>query len=215
MKPRLILVGAGDFSREVIWLISEMGGSPEWKLAGLLDDAIEIRSSVLRSNGFEQPIIGTITDFVPRPSDRFVCTIAKPKTKLAVCERITARGGQFASLIHPLAAIGPGCTLGRGVIMCRNAVATTNVSIGDHAHLNLSATCGHDAVVGEGCTLSAHCDVTGHAVLDKGVFLGSHASVIPGVRIGEFAVIGAGSVVFRNVHREQTILGVPGKSLLS
>jgi acetyltransferase-like isoleucine patch superfamily enzyme len=57
--------------------------------------------------------------------------------------------------------------------------------------------------------------VTGHAVLERGVFLGSHASITPGVRVGAFAVVGAGSVAFRNVRSGQTLLGVPGKSLLS
>jgi sugar O-acyltransferase (sialic acid O-acetyltransferase NeuD family) len=215
VKGRLILVGAGDFAREVIWMISDMGDSPEWELAGLLDDDIERATTVVRSSGFGHPILGTIVDFLPGASDRFVCTIAKPKIKLTLCERIAARGGQFVNLIHPTAAIGPGCTLGRGIIVCRNAVCTTNVTIADHVHINLATTCGHDVAIGEGCTLSGHCDVTGRAILERGVFLASHASIGPGVRVGAFAVVGAGSVAFRNVPNGQTLLGVPGKSLLS
>ena len=215
MTQRLILLGAGDFAREVIWLISEMAETPDWDFGGLLDDNPERAASILSSNGFEHRVLGNIVDYVPQPQDRFVCTIGNPKSKLAVTKRIAGRGGQFVNLIHPTAAIGPGCILGGGIIVCRYAVITTNVAIGDHVHINLAATCGHDAVIGEGCTLSGHCDVTGHAILEKGVFLGSHASITPGVRVGEFAVVGAGSVAFRNVPSCQTLLGVPGKSLLS
>jgi sugar O-acyltransferase (sialic acid O-acetyltransferase NeuD family) len=215
LTGRLILLGAGDFAREVIWLISEMATTLDWKFAGLLDDNPERSISILRSNGFEHRVLGNIVDYVPQSQDYFVCTIGNPKSKLAVADRIAGRGGQFVNLLHPTAAIGPGCTLGSGIILCRNATITTNVTVGDHVHINLAATCGHDAAIGEGCTLSGHCDVTGHAILEKGVFLGSHASITPGVRVGEFAVVGAGSVAFRNVPSGQTLLGVPGKSLLS
>jgi sugar O-acyltransferase (sialic acid O-acetyltransferase NeuD family) len=214
VSGRLILLGAGDFAREVIWLISEMAVTPEWKFAGLLDDNCERATSTLRLNGFEHCVLGNITDYVPQSQDRFICTIGQPRAKLAVAERIAGRGGQFVNLIHPAAAVGPGCQLGRGIILCRNVVVTTNVSLGDHAHLNLAATCGHDAVIGEGCTLSGHCDVTGHAVLERGVFLGSHAAVMPGVRVGAFAKIAAGSVAFRNVRPGDTFIGVPGKLMM-
>ena len=215
MTGRLILLGAGDFAREVIWLISEMAAPLAWKLAGLLDDRPEQTTAILRSKGFTQPVLGNICDYIPKPKDYFVCTIGNPRSKLAVTKRITAQGGEFVNLIHPTAAIGPGCTLGSGIIICRNAVINANATIADHVHVNVATTCGHDSVIGEGSTLSGHCDVTGHAILERGVFLGSHASVTPGVRVGEFAVVGAGSVAFRNVPGGQTILGVPGKLLLS
>jgi len=215
LSHRLIFLGAGDFAREVIWLIGEIEKTPDWDFGGLLDDNPEHAASILRSNSFEHCVLGRIVDYMPHPQDYFVCAIGNPKSKLAVTKRIAERGGQFVNLIHPTAAIGPGCSLGSGIIVCRNAVITTNVTIGDHVHINLAATCGHDAVIGEGSTLSGHCDVTGHAILERGVFLGSHASITPGVRVGEFAVVGAGSVAFRNVPSGQTLLGVPGKSLLS
>jgi sugar O-acyltransferase (sialic acid O-acetyltransferase NeuD family) len=214
MSRRLILLGAGDFAREVIWLISEMAPTQDWVFGGLLDDNPERAASILISNGFEHRVLGNIVDYVPQPQDRFVCTIGRPQPKLAVTERIAGRGGQFVNLIHPAAAIGPGCILGHGIIVCRNTVVTTNVSLGDHVHLNIASTCGHDAVIGEGCTFSAHCVVTGHTVLERGVFLGTQASVTPGVRVGAFAVVGAGSVAFRNVKAGETVIGVPAKAMI-
>jgi len=215
VSGRLILLGAGDFAREVIWLISEIAAKPDWDFGGLLDDSPERADLILRSNAFEQRVLGKIVDYLPQPRDCFVCTIGNPKSKLEATKRIAEHGGQFVNLIHPTAAIGPGCKLGNGIIVCRNAVITANVTIGDHVHVNVATTCGHDSVIGEGSTLSGHCDVTGHAVLERGVFLGSHASITPGVRVGEFAVVGAGTVAFRNVPSRQTLLGVPGKLLLS
>jgi sugar O-acyltransferase (sialic acid O-acetyltransferase NeuD family) len=213
VSGRLILLGAGDFAREVIWLISEMETTSEWKFAGLLDDSPERAASILRSNGFTHSVLGTISEYVPRPQDRLVCVIGDPKRKLAVTDLVAERGGQFINLIHPLAAIGPGCMLGHGIIVCRNTIVTTNVSIGDHVLINIAATCGHDAVIGDGCTLSGHCDVTGHAILEKGVFLGSHAAVMPGVRVGAFATVAAGSIAFRNVKAGETVIGVPAKPI--
>jgi len=118
------------------------------------------------------------------------------------------------NLIHPTAAIGPRCTLGRGIIACRNVVVTTNVSLGDHVHLNVGSACGHDATIDDGCTFSGYCVAAGHAVLQRGAFLGTHASVMPGVRVGEFATLGAGSVAFREIPSGETWVGVPARALI-
>ena len=81
MTQRLILLGAGDFAREVIWLISEMAETPDWDFGGRLDDNPEQAASILRSKGFEHRVLGNIVDYVPQPQDRFVCTIGNPKVE--------------------------------------------------------------------------------------------------------------------------------------
>lgn len=215
LKSRLVIVGAGDFARELLWCCSELPKEQRpWSEVCFVDDAVAAARDRMHSYGIEHPVIGTIKEFVPGRQDFLTCSIGNPRAKLVVCEQLRERGGNFINVIHPTAWIGPRATLGMGVIMTRLSGTTVDVRIGDFVTINCHSGCGHDAVVEDGCTLSSYCEVTGHAHLERGVFLGSHAAVMPGVRVGQFAVVGAGSTAFRNVKAGQTVVGVPAKVLL-
>ena len=64
---------------------------------------------------------------------------------------------------------------------------TTNVTIGDHVHLNLKVTIGHDSQVGSFSTLNSHADITGAVVVEEAVFMGSHAVVLPRGHVGAYS----------------------------
>lgn len=179
-----------------------------------IDDDLDGSRSRMHRYQIDEPVIGTIQDFSPVDGDLLICAIGSPRTKLAVCERLHARGGKFTNIFHPSVAIGPRTEFGQGVIVAQSSLISVDVSIGNFVTINASSGCGHDAVLKDGCTISSQCDITGHAHLERGVFLGSHAAVLPGVRIGEFAVVGAGTVAFRNVKAGQTVMGVPAKVLI-
>ena len=214
LNSRLVIAGAGDFAREVLWMCSDIPHEQrEWGSVCFIDDNIEAARLRMQRCEIDVPVIGTIQDFSPSGGDLLICTHGDPRLKLAVCERLHARGGCFTNVIHPAAAIGPGTKLGVGVIMARLSILTADVRIGDFVTINSYSGCGHDAIVDDGCTISAHCDITGHAHLERGVFLGSHAAVMPGVRVGEFATVAAGSIAFRNVKAGETVIGVPAKPI--
>jgi sugar O-acyltransferase (sialic acid O-acetyltransferase NeuD family) len=208
---RLVIVGAGDFGREVLWAANEISKRRRtWTALAFLDDRPEA-AAALQQLGITVPVLGTTHDYVPKPRDRLLCAIGDPTAKLAVCERLVARGAQFTNLVHPSAVIGARSTVGIGVILCRLVTITVDVTIGNFVTINLHSSVAHNAVIEDGCTLSDHCDVTGHARLGRGVFLGSHGSVLPHVEIGAFATVGAGSVAFRTVNPGETVMGVPAR----
>lgn len=211
MHPiRWIIIGAGAFGREVFhWTRDMIADCPEQTIGGFLD----ADSSALQGFDIPAPVLGNPEHSAPLPDDRFVCAIAAPQTRLAVCRAIQDRGGKFGNVIHPTAVVASDAILGSGVILCPQALVSTNVSVGNFVIVNVASSIGHDAVIGDGCTLSGHCDVTGNAVLEEGVFLGSHASVVPGKRVGAYASISAGSVVVRNAPAQSVMTGVPAKCL--
>lgn len=206
---KIIILGAGGFGREALsWVRDWLIGKDGWSLAGFLDD----NPQASRPAGLP-PILGPISGHDPAHDEVFLCGIGQPKAKLAICEQLKARGGQFLTLVHPSAVIGERVSLGEGTVICPQAVLTCDITVGAFVTINAAATIGHDVTVGDGVTLSGHCDVTGYVTVGRGVFFGSHATAIPGMKIGDFAMVGAGSTVVRNVKPGVTVFGVPAKQI--
>jgi sugar O-acyltransferase (sialic acid O-acetyltransferase NeuD family) len=208
---KLIIIGAGGFGREVFeWASVSADHGCAWTIAGYLDD-----QDPCRFNGLRAPILGALRDHQPKDDEVFVCGIGRPAQRRLSHELICARGGSFATVIHPTAIIAHGATLAAGVVVCPYVIVSTNTTIGESTAIYYHTSIDHDATVGPWCQISAHCDVTGGAVLGAEVFLGSHAAVLPLVRVGDRAVVGAGAVVTRNISAGLTAVGVPAREIAS
>lgn len=213
-RKRLILLGAGDFAREVLWIAGQIPyDQRDWDIHGLLDDNPDAAKAQLERYGVSYPVVGTIADHRPEEDQCFIPAIGSAKGKLAVCEVIRRRGGAFTDVIHPTAIVAPNVSMGQGILLFPHALVSVNVRLGSFVTFLVSAVAGHDAVIDDGVTVCAHCDVNGHAHIERGVFLGSQAVVLPGARVCEFATVGAGSVVLRKVPAGQTVFGVPAKGI--
>jgi serine O-acetyltransferase len=99
--------------------------------------------------------------------------------------------------IHPGAKIGKGVFIdhGMGVVIGETAV------VGDYS------------LIYQGVTLGGTGKETGkrHPTLGDRVVVGAGAKVLGNISIGENVRIGAGSVVLRDVPRNTTVVGVPGR----
>lgn len=205
---KIYIAGAGDFGQELAsWLCSPGGLPADWQLIGFLDDAV---------TGEPVPgvaIKGTLHHYQPCENEWLLMGVAKPSTKKALHQSLSAAGARLIGYRHPTSIVAASATLGEGCILCPGALVSNRAQLGVCIHLNAYATIGHDTVIGDYTTASSHIDVTGGAVLGQCVFLGSHASVLPGVLVGDGATIGAGSVAIRKVDAGAVVFGVPAKKL--
>jgi sugar O-acyltransferase (sialic acid O-acetyltransferase NeuD family) len=210
IKKKIILVGAGGLARMIYsWLPDFLEDGGEWEAAGFLSDKLDD----LQGYDYDAPVLETIRDYRPAVGDLLVMAIADPRNKLIIAGSLEQRGGKFINLVHPTAIIGKNVQLGRGCVICPNAVLTCDIKMGNFVLVNLAVTIGHDVQIGDGCTLNAHADVTGFTELKEGVFLGSHAVLTPSVKVKEYAKIGAGSVALRTVQPGTAVFGVPAKKI--
>ena len=206
-SKRLYIAGAGGFGREVAtWARDFCQAREDWELVGFLDD----NPAALAGYPSELQVVGAVDSFRFAPHDRVFVAICEPRVKKQIVEKLKGRA-EFATIIHPRAIMGVGCKIGAGSILCPDVVLTTNVTIGDHVHLNLKVTVGHDSSVGSYSTLNSHVDITGAVVVEEAVFMGSHAVVLPRGHVGANSRVGAGSVVLRHVSAGDTVLGVPAQ----
>lgn len=205
MKRRLVIVGAGGFGREVH---SWVNTSPEWIAK------TEIASIVFVDDRLPQipvhaPVISTLQDYVPDATDLVVCAIGSPVVRRKVVEMLNAKNAQIVSFVHDRAIVGHNVVMGVGVVVCPNALLSSDVRIGEHVHINTGCAIGHDVVVGDFVTLSGGCQLTGNVSVESDVFLSVAVSVIPGKRIGAGSLVGAGSVVLKDVPVGVTVFGNP------
>ncbi len=210
MTERLILVGGGDFARELInWTDDLVDLGKSIPVTGFLDD----NPDALK--GFQYPVafLGSINSYVPQPWDRLLMAVGNPKVKKTLFSDMKLRGCHFSTLIHPSAVVARTARLGEGVIVCPQSFISADATVGDLCAINGSASVGHDVKLGSFATLSAHVDLTGWVQVDECVFFGSGARVLPKVKIGAGARIGAGAVVMRSVPADAVVYAPPAKRL--
>jgi sugar O-acyltransferase (sialic acid O-acetyltransferase NeuD family) len=210
-RKRLLIIGAGGFGREVLQWAQDVQAQQivDWEVGGFLDS----NSQAFENFEIALPVLGDPQTWQPDASDRFICAIGDPSTRLRICRELQSRGAKFISLVHPTAIVGSRCHIGTGTVLCPGVTVTVDATIGNFVILNVRSCVGHDAHVGDGCTINDFCDITGNAKLGEGVFLGSHSSVTPSTKVGDYARVGAGSVVVRRVRANTTVMGPTAKRI--
>jgi sugar O-acyltransferase (sialic acid O-acetyltransferase NeuD family) len=211
MKHRLIILSASGLGREYFHLakaIAKNNPSTVWEPYGFLDD----RTGILEGKNLEgTPILDTIENYTPKENDRFVCAIGDPSERHRYFKIIFDKGGIFARIISPQASICSGRKIGRGVVICSNALISCDVVVGAHTFINNHTTVGHDVEVGRFCHIGGHVFIGGNTRIGNRVVIHPGATILPGLNIGNRAVIGAGSVVVKDVKEGDTVFGVPAR----
>ena len=100
-------------------------------------------------------------------------------------------------------------------MVCAGCQITTDIEIGDHAHVNLGCTIGHDTKLVAFVTLNPGVNLSGNVTLAEGVEVGTGSILIPKVDVGAWSIIGAGSVVTSSLQANVTAVGAPAKAIKS
>jgi sugar O-acyltransferase (sialic acid O-acetyltransferase NeuD family) len=205
----IVIIGAGGFGREVVWLLEEINKeNTEWNILGFVDDNKEIHGTEM--NGYE--VLGDI-EWLKSQELHVVCAIGDPITKKRTIERLKNSNNSFPVLIHPSVIYSDRVSFGEGSIICAANIITTDIKIGNHVIINLDCTIGHDAILGDYTTVLPSVNVSGFVVTDESVSVGTGSAIIQGVKIGRNTVVGAGSVVVKDLPDNCTAVGAPAKPI--
>lgn len=214
---KVVVVGAAGFGREVLDTLEAMAAAgAEIDILGVIDDSpSEINLTRLAERGIEY--LGTIANWLKteESSTRFVLGIGNPGVRRALVEKIEAAGLTPFAVVHPSAIIGTRTELAEGLVICAGAVVSTNVSLGRHVHINPNATIGHDATLNDYVSINPNATISGEVHIESEVLVGASATVLQNLTVGSKSIIGAGAVITREVVQGQTLIGVPGRSLVT
>jgi sugar O-acyltransferase (sialic acid O-acetyltransferase NeuD family) len=191
MKP-LLLIGCGGHARSLIELIET---TAEWQVYGLVGLPEQVGSHVL---GYS--VVGSDAEL---PSLREACPAAvlaigqvpNPAPRQRLAAQLDELGFHCPVVVSPHAVvsrhahIGPGTTVGHGVIVHAAAV------VGAHCILNSGALVEHDAQIGDHCHISTGALLNGGVHVGTGSFIGSGAMIRECLELPPLTVIGAGKSV--------------------
>jgi sugar O-acyltransferase (sialic acid O-acetyltransferase NeuD family) len=214
MQPvkSVVIFGAGGFGREVLEIFKYQNKlSKEWDILGFIDENTEIQGKMVN----DYPVLGGFDWLRKHTGHKYhcVCAVGTCETRKAVVQKLNEIDIDFVNAVHPSVIMSDYVQLGSDVIICAGSILTVNINIGDHTHINLNSTVGHDAVIGPYCTISPAVSINGHNRLGEGVFVGTGAVFNQDVSVGEWTTIGAGAVVTEDIPERVVAAGVPAKPI--
>lgn len=123
-------------------------------------------------------------------------------------------GTKFFTYIHESVIIlDETVVIGEGSIICAGTIITTNIKIGNHCHLNLHSTVGHDSIIGDYFTTAPGAKISGNCNIGNCVYLGTNSSIKEKIKICDNVTIGLNGGVVKDIDEFGTYVGTPVKKI--
>lgn len=205
----MLVIGAKGFAKEVLEVVHQLN-----QLENLVfyDD---VNNNIPGKLFGQFPILRTIqeaSNYFKTIDNRFTIGIGNPVLRKQLYDKFTAIGGEFTSVISPLATIGNyGNRIESGCNIMTGTVITSDIYIKKGCLINLNCTIGHDCTLGAFVELSPGVHISGNCAIGDYSVFGTNATILPNITIGKNVIIGAGSVVTKDIPDNCLVVGIPGK----
>lgn len=207
----LAIIGAGGFGREVVDTVLACNRErPTWQVVGVVDDAPSSENRA-RLGALGVPFLGSVDDL---PDDvEVVIGVGSPRARRSLAEMVRQRGLHCPAVIHPTAIVGSQFAHGEGLVVLGGVSIGTNVTLGEHVHLNAHAVLGHDVRASDFVSVNPNATVSGECTIMENTLLGASSTVLQQLAVGADVTIGAAACVTRSVPDGCTAVGVPAEPL--
>jgi len=207
---RVVIIGAGGFARELLDVFDAINAvEASFDVLGFIVDS---PFGTPGTSVNAKPILGDFAWLADNAKKvKAICGVGASDHRFGLIKRAEETGVRFCNAIHPRAVMTSWVNLGHGTVVTAGAVLTNQIHLGNHVHVNLNCTIGHDAVAEDFVTLAPGVNVSGRVTLRQGCYVGTGANIIENIEIGAWSIVGAGATIVKDVPRDVTVLGNPGK----
>ncbi|MBN1451813.1 MAG: acetyltransferase [Anaerolineales bacterium] len=206
---KVVIIGAGGFARETLDVFDAVNAiTPTYDVMGyIVDPQYEKPGTIIN----DKPILGDFSWLQAHPDVYAICAVGAPALRFKLIKQAREMQASFCTVVHPTAVLTRWVTLGEGTIITAGCILTNQIRVGNHVHINLDCTIGHDTIISDFTTLSPGTHVSGNVSFGEGCFVGTGANILEKKQIGAWSVIGAGSTVVKDVPANTTVVGVPAQ----
>lgn len=205
MKKNICIIGAGGFAKEVLCLITDLGRSNDVCCFMETDEFYKKR---------------TVLDIRVEPISNFnsekykaIVAVGDPHGREKIIKQLP-KSTKFETLIHPNITISKWNKIGEGSIICAGCILTCNIELGQHTHVNLDCTIGHDCKIGDYFTAAPSVNISGKCKIGKKVYIGTNSAIRDKISICDEVTIGMGSIVVKDINEPGIYIGNPTKKLI-
>ena len=204
----LIIIGARGWGREALWAATATVSYEKgrYDIKGFLDDKSDALDGL---KGHYPPILGPVETYEIQEDDVFFCALGDAFYRKKYAQMIEEKGGEFISIISPMAFVSPTATLGAGSFVGSFTIISDNVTIGKHVMIQSFNNFGHDSVIGDYSSIESYVFLGGGASVGEMSTMHTKSSIIPHKSVGRNCVVGIGSVVMRNFKDGMHVFGNP------
>jgi sugar O-acyltransferase (sialic acid O-acetyltransferase NeuD family) len=187
------LIGAGGFAREIKYHM----GNPHMKM--FVDDVYykENSENIYPLSKFDE------TQY------EVIVAIANPLERFNMVDRLPKKTKYFTFIHKSVQILDKSINIGEGSIICAGCILTTNIKIGNHCHLNLQTTIGHDCIIGDYFTTAPGAKISGNCNIGSRVYVGTNSSIREKINICDNVIIGLNSGVVKPINERGIYIGTP------
>jgi sugar O-acyltransferase (sialic acid O-acetyltransferase NeuD family) len=206
---RIILIGGGPHAEVVADIVEQEG---LYQIAGITDTQRSVGDPFLDYSviGIQEQLASLMGEY--DVSGGVVCIGDNYlREKVAMALRAQVSDFEFATAIHPTAAISPHAEIGEGSVIMPGCVVNTGARVGRHCIINTLSSLEHRSTMGDYSSLSAGVITGGFSTLGHHSALALGVTVLDRVRVGSNVVVGSGSLVMKDTEDNVLMYDSPAR----
>ncbi|WP_323115959.1 acetyltransferase [Klebsiella variicola] len=199
MKKKLVIIGAGGFSKSIIDSIDNQ----LIDLVGFIDTY---------KQGYHQgfPIIGNSIADIKEPHNYiYFVGIGDPDIRHEFMSLLTKNNLKTINIIDPTAIVSKYSVLGNCIYIGKMCIINSDSILEDGVVINTRSLIEHGNKIGYCSNISTNVVLNGDVTVGERTFVGSCTVVNGQLNIGSQTIIGSGSVVIRNIQDKVVVAGSP------
>ena len=185
----IVIIGAGDLGKEIVWLIEDINKrQPTYLILGFLDD--DTNKAGTEFYGYK--VLGG-TEHLIELSSRMPLNAVVAIQDGNVRKKIVEEHPEFTmweTIIHPTAVIASTTSVGKGSVFFPQVTVSVDSKLGNFGLYYIHSIVCNDCVIGDYVSIMSGASVSERAEIGDGCFLAAGSTVRPHKKLGNNVEVG-------------------------
>lgn len=204
----IVIIGAGDLGKEIVWLIEDINKrQPTYLILGFLDDD-KLKTG---TEFYGYKVLGG-TEKLSELSSKMPLSAVIAIQDGSVRKRIVENHLEFdcwETIIHPTAVISSTTSVGKGSVFFPQVTVSVDSKLGSFGLYYIHSIICNDCVVGDFVSIMSGASISEHAEIGDECFIAAGACVYPHKKIGKCSEVAVEATVDKD-YNDRSKVGEKG-----